>query len=183
MDQTVRSCGLCPSQRNRKRKLRHRHVDSRYHIGQHGWDSLLPNIQCDYACVKEKLQEVFGQKQFRFYFQTCISARPSQPKESLEVYAADISRLVAEVFPDYDRTARAGENYRHFPAGLGPALQAKCHEHAATNMEEALRRCERARQALRAHTPGLPYLAQILHSRTLCPRCCQVLWRRSSLRL
>ena len=124
------------------------------------WDTLPPDVQCDYERVKEKLKDAFGQKQFLLYFQTCISARPRQPNESLEVYAADVSRLVAEAFPDYDRVARNGETFRRFLAGLDPALQAKCHEQGATDVEEALTiagRCERARQALRASAPGSPY--------------------------
>lgn len=67
---------------------------------------------------------------------------------------------MAEAFPDYDRAARDGETFRRFLAGLDPALQAKCHEQGATDVEEALTiagHCERARQALRASTPGLPY--------------------------
>lgn len=124
------------------------------------WDSLTPGIKYDYASVKEKLQEAFGQKQFILYFQTCVAARPRQPNESLEIYAADISRLVAEAFPEYDKAARGGETFRRFLAGLDPALQAKCHEQGATDMEEALTvasRCERARQTLRANTPGSNY--------------------------
>ena len=124
------------------------------------WDTLPPDVQCDYERVKERLKDAFGQKQFLLYFQTCIAARPRQPNESLEVYGADISRLVAEAFPDYDSAARNGETFRRFLAGLEPALQAKCHEQGATDVEEALiiaGHCERARQALRASTPGLPY--------------------------
>lgn len=124
------------------------------------WDSLPADVQGDYERVKEKLAEAFGQRQFLLYFQTCVSARPRQANECLEVYAADISRLVAEAFPDYDRAAVNGEKFRRFLAGLDPALQAKCHEQGATDMEEALiiaGRCERARQAMRSNTPGLPY--------------------------
>lgn len=91
------------------------------------WDTLLPDVQYDYKRVKEKLKDTFGQKQFLLYFQTCISARPHQPNESLEVYAADVSRLVAEAFPDYDRAARNGETFRCFLAGLDLAFQAKWH--------------------------------------------------------
>lgn len=124
------------------------------------WDSLPADVQCDYERMKEKLKEAFGQKQFLLYFQSCVSARPRQVNESLEVYAADISRLVAEAFPEYDRAARDGEKFRRFLAGLDPALQAKCHEQGASDMEEALMvasRCERARLALMASVPGSPY--------------------------
>ena len=67
---------------------------------------------------------------------------------------------MAEAFPDYDRAASDGETFRRFLAGLDPALQAKCHEQGATDVEEALTiagRCEWTRQGLRASTPGLPY--------------------------
>lgn len=76
-------------------------------------------------------------------------AQPHQPNESLEVYAAYFSRLVAEAFPSYDRAARNCETFRHFLAGLDPAFQAKHHEQGAKDVEEALTiagRCERARQ-------------------------------------
>lgn len=86
--------------------------------------------------------------------------RPCQPNKNLEVYAANVSRLVAEAFSDYDRAASNGETFRRFLAGLYPTFQAKCHEQGATDVEEALiiaGCCERARQALRASTPELPY--------------------------
>ncbi|CAL9691070.1 unnamed protein product [Knipowitschia caucasica] len=65
------------------------------------WDSLPSSVQCDFDRVKEKLNEAFGQKQFLLYFQTCVSACPRGASESLELYAADLSRLVAEAFPEY----------------------------------------------------------------------------------
>uniref|UniRef100_A0AAV2KA86 Uncharacterized protein n=1 Tax=Knipowitschia caucasica TaxID=637954 RepID=A0AAV2KA86_KNICA len=82
---------------------------------------------------------------------TCVSARPRGASESLELYAADLSRLVAEAFPEYDKMAQNGEKFRRFLAGLDPGLRAKCHEQGATDLEEALMiagRCERARMAL-----------------------------------
>ena len=127
------------------------------------WDSLPPSVQCDFVSVKEKLNEAFGQKQFLLYFQTCVSARPRQANESLELYAADISRLVAEAFPEYDKTAQDGEKFRRFLAGLDPGLRAKCHEQGATDLEEALMvagRCERARMALGVGAQASPYTPQ-----------------------
>ncbi|KAK7895748.1 hypothetical protein WMY93_021073 [Mugilogobius chulae] len=124
------------------------------------WDSLPSSVQCDFELVKEKLNEAFGQKQFLLYFQTCVSARPRLANESLELYAADISRLVAEAFPDYDAAAQNGEKFRRFLAGLDPGLRAKCHEQGATDLEEALvvaGRCERARLALGVETQTGPY--------------------------
>lgn len=82
------------------------------------WDSLPPGVQCDYEAVKERLKEAFGQKQFLMYFQTYVCARSRQSNESLEVYAADISRLVVEAFPDYNQAAKNCERFRRFLAGL-----------------------------------------------------------------
>ncbi|XP_054874671.1 uncharacterized protein LOC118471314 [Amphiprion ocellaris] len=124
------------------------------------WDILPPSVQCDFESVKEKLNEAFGQKQFLLYFQTCVSARTRQANESLELYAADISRLVAEAFPEYDMAALNGEKFRRFLAGLDPGLRAKCHEQGASDLEEALMiagRCERARMALGVGTQTSPY--------------------------
>lgn len=87
------------------------------------WDSLSPVIQRDYDLVKEKLRDVFGPKYSVPFFQTHINARPRKPGESLDVYSADITRLVLEAFPNYDRNAMEGEKFRRFVAGLDPALQ------------------------------------------------------------
>ncbi|XP_061765808.1 uncharacterized protein LOC133558442 [Nerophis ophidion] len=116
------------------------------------WDSLPTAVQADYDQVKEKLQEAFGQKRFLDCFRANISARLRAPGESLEVYAADISKLVQEAFPGYGDIAQKEEKFRRFLAGLDPALRAKCHEQGATELEEALTiagRCEMAREALR----------------------------------
>lgn len=124
------------------------------------WDSLPPFIQKDYALVKEKLREVFGPKYSLPFFQTNVNARPRKPGESLDVYSADITRLVLEAFPNYDNNALQGEKFRRFVAGLDPALQSKIHEMGAENLEDALRiasRCERARAALQMTTLGFPH--------------------------
>ncbi|KAI7804760.1 putative synaptotagmin-like protein 3, partial [Triplophysa rosa] len=73
-------------------------------------------------------------------------------KEPLEVFAAEITRLVLEAFPNYGEAAIAMERFRRFVAGLEPVLQAKCHEHGATSLEEALAiecKWERAQEVLR----------------------------------
>ena len=114
------------------------------------WDSLPLDIKGQYALVKEKLSAAFGQRHFLLHFQTCVSARKRQHAESLEVYAADITRLVSEAFPEYGQAAQRTERFRRFLAGLDPELEAKCHEHGAMDMEAALEiasRCERARLA------------------------------------
>lgn len=115
------------------------------------WDSLPPSTQKDYDLVKEKLREVFGPKYSLPFFQTHVNARPRKPGESLDVYSADITRLVLEAFPHYDHNALEGEKFRRFVAGLDPILQSKIHEMGAEDLEDAVRiasRCERARTAL-----------------------------------
>lgn len=41
-----------------------------------------------------------------------VNARSCQPGESLDVYSADITRLVIEAFPNYDDNGLNGKNYR-----------------------------------------------------------------------
>ncbi|XP_035995289.1 tetratricopeptide repeat protein 21B-like isoform X2 [Fundulus heteroclitus] len=101
--------------------------------------------------VKERPGAAFGQRQLMDRFRASLTARARAPGESLEVYAADVSRLVAEAFPDYGDVAQREEKFRRFLAGLDPALKAKCLEMGATDLEEALHvaeRCENARAAL-----------------------------------
>lgn len=65
----------------------------------------------------------------------------------MEVYAADVSRLVTEAFPEYGAMAQREEKFRRCLAGLNPMLKAKCLELGATEVEEALtvaKRCENA---------------------------------------
>lgn len=124
------------------------------------WDSLSSTTQRDYDSVKEKLREGFGPKYSLPFFQTHVNARPRKPGESLDVYSADITRLVLKAFPNYDHNALEGEKFRRFVAGLDPNLQAKIHEMGAEDLEEALRiasRCERARAALQLTTAGSPH--------------------------
>lgn len=118
------------------------------------WDSLPNSVKTSYNTVKDRLRHVFGLQHSLPFFQTHVNARTRKIDESLEVYSADITRLVLEAFPDYDRTAQEGEKFRRFVAGLDPALQAKIHEQGATDIDEALIvacRCERARAAMQLH--------------------------------
>lgn len=89
------------------------------------WLTLPPAVQQNYEQCAAKLNDVFGRKEFL-------------PEEPLEVYAAEVTRLVLEAFPNYGAPAIAMECFRRFIAGLDPVLQAKCHEHGATTLEEAL---------------------------------------------
>lgn len=119
------------------------------------WDSLPAVTKKDYDSVKGKLREVFGPRYSLHFFQTHVNARPRQPGETLDVYSADITRLVLEAFPKYDHNALEGEKFRRFVAGLDPTLQAKIHEYGAEDIEDALliaSRCERARVALQLNS-------------------------------
>lgn len=114
------------------------------------WDSLSDAVKSDYDAVKEKLKEAFGRRQFMERFRASLSARPRAARESLEVYAAEISKLVDEAFPEYGDRAQREEKFRRFVAGLDPVLRTKCYEQGATDMEEAVTiagRCENARNA------------------------------------
>ncbi|KAF5889711.1 regulator of microtubule dynamics 1 isoform X1, partial [Clarias magur] len=51
-------------------------------------------------------------------FRASLSARPRAPQGSLEVYAAQISRLVDEAFPEYGDRAQREEKCSRFLAGL-----------------------------------------------------------------
>lgn len=120
------------------------------------WLSLPSATQADYDTCISRLTDVFGGKQFLQHFQTFVNARQRLPKEPLEVFAAEITRLVFEAFPGYGQPAIAMERFRRFVAGLDPVLQVKCHEHGATTLEEALAvacKCERAQEALRLAQP------------------------------
>ncbi|KAF4104563.1 hypothetical protein G5714_013894 [Onychostoma macrolepis] len=56
------------------------------------WDSLPHTVQADYTAAKERVKEAFGQRQFMDRFKASLSARPRALRDSLEVYAAEISR-------------------------------------------------------------------------------------------
>ena len=123
------------------------------------WDSLSPSVRQNYSQAKDKLRNVFGSKYTLPFFQTHVNARPRKPGESLDVYSADITRLVLEAFPTYDINAQEGEKFRRFVAGLDLYLQSKIHEMGASSMDEAVvvaSRCERARTALQFDSSCLP---------------------------
>ncbi|KAK7902207.1 hypothetical protein WMY93_018976 [Mugilogobius chulae] len=116
------------------------------------WDSLPAAIQADYSAVKERLQEAFRQRHFLDCFRANLAARRRAPGESLDVFAADVGKLVQEAFPNYGTAAQKEEKFRRFLAGLDPCLRAKCQEQGATDLDEALviaARCDMARETLR----------------------------------
>lgn len=115
------------------------------------WQSLSPAVKADYDLTKASLSAVFGRATFLATFQTYLNARPRKPQEPLEVYAAELTSLVTEAFPQYDVTARNCEIFRRFVTGLDPALQLKIHEHGAVTLDSALKiasQCERAQLAI-----------------------------------
>ncbi|XP_073796767.1 uncharacterized protein [Danio rerio] len=116
------------------------------------WDSLPQTVQADYTATKKRLKEAFGQRHFMDRFRASLSACPRGPRESLEVYAAEISRLVDEAFPEYGDRVQREEKFRRFLAALDPVLRTKCHEQGATDLEEAViitGQCENARDAIK----------------------------------
>lgn len=69
--------------------------------------SLAPEIQQNRGMCVVALNDVFGRKYFLLHFQPFVNARPRMPQEPLEVFAAEITRLVLEAFPNYGESAIA----------------------------------------------------------------------------
>lgn len=121
------------------------------------WQSLSSEVKADYELTKASLTTVFGRTTFLATFQTFLNARPRKPQEPLEVYAAELTNLVTEAFPQYDAAARNCEIFRRFVTGLDPSLQLKIHEHGAVTLDNALRvatQCERAQLAISVANPS-----------------------------
>lgn len=115
------------------------------------WGCLPDPVKSDYDKVKEKLKEAFVRRRFMERLRSSLSARPHVAWESLEVYAAEISWLVDEAFPEYCDRAQREEKFRRFVAGLDPVLRMKFYEQGATDMEEAViiaGWCENTRNAM-----------------------------------
>ncbi len=121
------------------------------------WQSLPSEVKADYELTKACLTTVFGRTTFFATFQTFLNARPHKPQEPLEVYAAELTNLVTEAFPQYDAAARNCEIFRRFVTGLDPSLQLKIHEHGAVTLDNALKvatQCERAQLAISVANPS-----------------------------
>lgn len=121
------------------------------------WQSLSPGVKADYDLTKASLSTVFGCTTFLATFQTFLNARPRKPQEPLEVYAAELTNLVTEAFPQYDTAARNCEIFRRFVPGLDLSLQLKIHEHGAVTLDNALKvatQCERAQLAISVANPS-----------------------------
>lgn len=69
------------------------------------WDNLAKETQSSSEATKKHLQDAFGQKDVIASFQTFPNAHHRLPNEAMEVYAADICRLVKEAFPDFEQNA------------------------------------------------------------------------------
>ena len=102
------------------------------------WDSIPTSEQKDYKLVKEKLSSVFGHTNYLATFKSSITARTRHANEPLEVFAAAITTLVGEAFPDYCETAKEGEKFRRFLSGINKSLQVRVQEMGATTFKEAL---------------------------------------------
>lgn len=121
------------------------------------WQTLSPAIQNDYDSVKASLTAVFNRQPFIATFQTYLNARPRKPAEPLAVYAAELTTLVSEAFPNYDAQAKNSEVFRRFVTGLDTSLQLKIHEHGALTLEAALKvatQCERGQLAISIASPS-----------------------------
>ncbi|KAL1249389.1 hypothetical protein QQF64_020394 [Cirrhinus molitorella] len=120
------------------------------------WDNFPSEIQSSFAAAKKQLQDAFGQKDVIASFQTFPNSRHKLPNEPMEVYAADICRLVKEAFPDFEQNASEYMKLSRFLAGLDQELQIKCHEWGVKTFKEAFQvatQAERARQAARLVQP------------------------------
>lgn len=120
------------------------------------WDNLPRRTQQSYDATKRHLHEVFGQKDVIASFQTFTNSRFRLPNEPMDVYAADVCRLVKEAFPDFEHNASEYMKMSRFLAGLDQELQIKCHERGVKTFQEAVEiatQAERARQAAKLVTP------------------------------
>lgn len=120
------------------------------------WDNFPSEIQHSFAAAKKQLQDAFGQKDVIASFQTFPNSRHKLPNEPMEVYAADICRLVKEAFPDFEQNASEYMRLSRFLAGLDQDLQIKCHERGVKTFKDAFQvatQAERARQAARLVQP------------------------------
>lgn len=120
------------------------------------WDNFPSEIQHSFKAVKKELQEAFGQKDVIASFQTFPNSRHKLPNEPMEVYAADICRLVKEAFPDFEQNASEYMKLSRFLAGLDQELQIKCHERGVKTFKDAFQvatQAERARTAAKLVQP------------------------------
>lgn len=123
------------------------------------WDNLPSVTRNSFAATKKHLQEVFGRTDVIASFQAFPNSRCRKPNEAIDVYAADVCRLVKEAFPDFEPNASEYMTLTRFLAGLDQDLQIKCHERGVKTFKEALAiatQAEHARQAVKLLPPN-PY--------------------------
>lgn len=90
-------------------------------------------------------------------FQAFPNSCYKKPNEAMEVYAADVCRLVKEAFPDFEQKATEYMTPTRFLAGLDQQLQIKCHERGVKTFKEAFdiaTQAEHARQAAKLLPPN-----------------------------
>lgn len=120
------------------------------------WDNLSQETQDCYAEVKKCLQTAFGQKDVIASFQNFPNAPHRLPNEAMEVYAADVCRLVKEAFPDFEHNASEYMKTSRFIAGLDQEFQVKCHERGVKTFIEAFEIASQAEQARQAAKLTMP---------------------------
>ena len=119
------------------------------------WESIPSTEQQEYSVVRKKLSAVFGNTNYLTTFKSCIDARKRQQNEVLEVFAAAITTLVEEAFPNYDTAGKDGEKFRRFLAGIDKPLQIRIHEMGATSFNEALDVAVRVERANKLGQPSV----------------------------
>lgn len=123
------------------------------------WDNLPSATRRSFASTKKHLQEAFGKTDVIASFQAFANSRSRKPGEAMEVYAADVCRLVKEAFPDFEPNAAEYMKLTRFLAGLDQELQIKCHERGVKTFKEAFdiaSQAERARKAAKLLPPTAP---------------------------
>ena len=124
------------------------------------WDNLPSATRRSFAATKRELQDTFGRTDIIASFQAFTNSRSRKPNEAMEVYAADVCRLVKEAFPDFEPNAAEYMKLISFLAGLDQELQIKCHERGVKTFKEAFdiaTQAERARQAAKLMPPTTPH--------------------------
>lgn len=87
-------------------------------------------------CSMIMRNKFWGEKNFSCTSRLFWMPDSKLPKELFEAYAAEITRLVLEAFPNYGEPAIAMEWFRRFVVGLDPVLQTKCHEDGAVHWKK-----------------------------------------------
>ena len=151
----------CPSMTNinMAKTLGSRLTDAAFTV----WYNLPNEVKADYEKAKAELAKVFSKRDEVIAFQRMINSRPRQLGEPLVVYKSELERLTTRAFPLLDAAARNDEIFRHFVAGLSPELQAKCHEHGAANLADAMGIAQRMEMAADSAKFSAPFSTPASH--------------------